>query len=87
MVANTYFSMQSDYKINQRIIMLYILKNVVFTIVLCYCFVADSEESYFTAPYLLYEIVLGICKFLQMITDRLLWKYKIIIYQREYFKR
>ena len=87
MVANTYFSKSSDYKINTRIVYIYILKNVIFTIVLIYCFVMDDKVSHFTAPYILYEIVLGVCKFFQMLVDKNIWKYKLIIYQREYFKR
>lgn len=79
LVYNCYFR-KGPYELNKCIYGIYFLKGGVFTAILIFCYLDDHDNSLYTAPYLLYEIILGVTKFVQIFVDKHMWQYKLTLY-------
>lgn len=63
-----------------------ILKEVMTITVGLITYIISLHEMEYLPAYLIYEGVLGIIMVLHVASEKLLWKYKLILYENDYFK-
>ena len=87
LVSKVFFTLKSPSEFNFKKYFGYlVLKEFIFTTTSLVMLATYLHGTDFLPPYFIYDGVLGIIMLLHIIKEKYLWKYKLILYEKDYFK-
>ena len=87
LVYKVFFVLKIDKKMSfKKFLKWMIIKELITSTVSLINYATASHEMEYLPAYLIYEGVLGIIMVMHIASEKWLWKYKLILYERDYYK-